>query len=100
MIVALTARMKLFGTKLKPIIGAQPPKKKIDVINDNANMLPYSAKKNSAKAIDEYSMLYPATISASASGRSKGVRLVSAKAAIKKIMANGKQGTMYQTADC
>jgi len=51
-------------------------------------MLLYSAKKNIAKAIDEYSTLYPATISASASGKSNGALLVSAKTEIKKNYKN------------
>jgi hypothetical protein len=41
-------------------------------------MLPYSAKKKRAKAIEEYSTLYPATSSASASGKSNGDLFVSA----------------------
>jgi len=53
-------------------------------------MFPYSAKKNIAKVIEEYSALYPATISASASGKSKGVLLVSAKEQIKKQKKHGK----------
>jgi hypothetical protein len=63
-------------------------------------MFPYSAKKNIAKIIDEYSTLYPATSSASASGRSKGVLLVSATIEIKKIRASGNKGKMYQTVVC
>jgi hypothetical protein len=63
-------------------------------------MFPYSAKKNSAKAIAEYSMLYPATISASDSGKSNGVRFVSAKIAIPKIKATGNIGKTYHTIDC
>jgi len=42
----------------------QPPKNKIAVIMDNHSILLYSAKKNIANVIDEYSTLYPATISA------------------------------------
>lgn len=62
-------------------------------------MLPYSALKNKAKVIELYSMLYPATISASASGLSNGVRFVSASDAIKKIAAKGMHGITYQS-DC
>jgi hypothetical protein len=52
-------------------------------------ILPYSPKKNIAKIIDEYSTLYPATNSASASGKSNGARLVSATMDIKKRMNDG-----------
>jgi hypothetical protein len=45
-------------------------------------MLPYSARKKAAKRSEEYSTLKPETSSASASGRSKGVLLVSARATI------------------
>jgi hypothetical protein len=72
----------------------------VAVTNDNENILPYSAKKNNAKVIELYSILYPATISASASGKSKGVRFVSAKLAMKKITASGKHGTINQIDFC
>jgi len=52
-------------------------------------------EKNIAKIIEEYSTLYPATSSASASGRSNGDRLVSANIEIKKITAQGSNGTIY-----
>ena len=58
-------------------------------------ILPYSPRKNIAKIMEEYSMLYPATNSASASGRSNGVRFVSAIIAIKKIIARVKSGKTY-----
>jgi hypothetical protein len=41
-------------------------------------MLAYSARKNSAKAMPEYSTWKPATISDSPSATSNGARLVSA----------------------
>jgi hypothetical protein len=59
--------------------------------------LPYSPKKNIANKIEEYSTLYPATSSASASGKSKGERFVSAKIEIKKIKDKGNKGKIYQT---
>jgi hypothetical protein len=59
-------------------------------------MLEYSPKKNSAKVIEEYSVLYPDTSSASASGKSKGARFVSAKIDIKKTINNGYKGMQYQ----
>ena len=55
-------------------------------------MLLYSAKKNNAKVIDEYSTLKPATSSASASGRSKGARFVSASNEIKNTIHVGSNG--------
>jgi len=59
-------------------------------------MLLYSAKKNKAKVIDEYSTLNPATSSASASGKSNGARFVSASSEIKKITHIGNSGTQNQ----
>jgi hypothetical protein len=74
----------------------QPPKKKIVDKVLISIILPYSAKKNSAKAIAEYSTLYPATSSASASGKSNGALLVSAKLVITKISQIGNNGNIYQ----
>jgi len=53
--VALIATANVFGTN--QIIESQPPKKKAEPRNESENILPYSAKKNRAKAIDEYSLL-------------------------------------------
>ena len=63
-------------------------------------ILLYSAKKNMAKMIEEYSTLYPATNSASASGRSKGVRFVSAIIEMKKIKEIGARGKINQAVFC
>ena len=49
-------------------------------------MLQYSAMKKAANFIDEYSTWKPATSSFSASGKSKGTRLVSANAQIMYTM--------------
>jgi hypothetical protein len=46
--------------------------------------------------MEEYSTLYPATNSASASGKSNGARFVSANAAIKKINHKGNNGKINQ----
>ena len=62
-----------------------PPKKRTTIISDAAATLAYSAKKNIPNRIEEYSVLYPATNSCSASGKSKGVLLFSASDAIKNI---------------
>ena len=55
-------------------------------------ILLYSARKNSANPIAEYSTLYPDTSSASASGRSNGCRFVSARVVTKKIIRIGSSG--------
>ena len=62
----------------------QEPKKKKTNKKEFTNILVYSAKKKMAKFIAEYSTLYPATNSASASGKSNGILLVSAKIIMKK----------------
>ena len=83
------------GIQLKiamSIGGSQPPRKKMAAMPDISSMLAYSPKKNRAKVMAEYSVWYPATNSASASGRSKGARLVSARAEMKKITAIGNNG--------
>lgn len=56
----------------------------------------YSAKKNMTNGIALCSVKNPATNSDSASGKSKGVLLVSASADKKKIRNNGSSGTMNQ----
>ena len=73
-----------------------PAKKKITNKLDINKMLAYSPKKNAANIIAEYSTLYPATNSASASGKSKGALLVSAKIEIKKIIEIGNKGKINQ----
>lgn len=52
----------------------------------------YSARKNRAKPILEYSILKPETSSDSASGKSKGGLFVSAKIVTKKIKKRGESG--------
>jgi len=86
------------GVSFKLTAGIDQPPKKASAANvDIKIMLQYSAKKNMAKIIAEYSTLYPATNSASASGKSKGALFVSAKDEIKKIIKIGKSGQMNQT---
>ena len=83
-----------FGNK---IVGAShPPKKQIAMITESHSILLYSAKKNKANVIAEYSTLKPATSSASASGRSNGARLVSARSEIKKTIQVGSKGRQNQ----
>ena len=64
------------------------------------NIFAYSPKKNNANPIAEYSTLYPDTNSASASGKSKGCRFVSAKIDTQKMRNKGNIGTIYQTIFC
>jgi hypothetical protein len=70
----------------------QPPKN-IMTVNVLISIIePYSAKKNNANPILAYSTLKPETSSLSASGKSNGARLVSAKIEIKNIKNRGKNG--------
>ena len=55
----------------------QPPRNSVVASADTVAMLMYSARKNIAYFIDEYSVRKPATSSPSASGRSNGARFVS-----------------------
>jgi hypothetical protein len=83
-----------------PGLGLHPPLNLTDVKVDIKIMFPYSPKKNKAKAIAEYSTLYPETNSASASGKSKGCRFVSAKIETKNLLLIGNSGTAYHTSRC
>ena len=74
-----------------------PPMKRMAVNADIRTMLQYSARKKKTKIIPLCSVKNPATSSDSASGRSKGVRLVSARTDIKKIINRGKSGTKNHT---
>lgn len=75
-----------------------PPKNRIAVSVLISTILQYSARKKKTKIMDECSVKKPATSSDSASGRSNGVRFVSARAEIKKIIARGSRGTTNHTA--
>ena len=55
----------------------QPPRNSVTASAETVVMLMYSARKNMANFIEEYSVMWPATISPSPSGRSNGIRLVS-----------------------
>lgn len=77
-----------------------PPKNKMAVNVDISTILQYSARKKNTKIIPECSVKNPATNSLSASGKSKGVRLVSARAEIKNIMNSGSNGTTNHTLCC
>jgi len=71
----------------------QSSTKKNNTIKEHiSKILVYSARKNNTNPTAEYSTLYPATNSDSASGRSKGTRLVSAKAETTNKKKEGKKG--------
>ena len=55
----------------------QPPRNRVAASAETVVMLTYSASMNIAKRSEEYSVWNPPTSSPSASGRSKGARLVS-----------------------
>ncbi len=59
-----------------------PPSHSVTAIDDTASIAAYSARKNSDQRKPLYSVWKPATSSDSASGRSKGARLVSATIAM------------------
>src|SRR5256885_14811294 len=63
---------------------SHPPRKSVVMTADIVAIDMYSDMKKSANFIDEYSVWYPATNSASASAKSNGSRLVSANADTKK----------------
>src|SRR6187551_1237615 len=68
---------------------SQPPKKNTAVSVEINSMFAYSARKNSANAMPEYSTWKPATISDSPSATSNGARLVSATPEMKYTMNSG-----------
>src|SRR5579871_4551830 len=78
------------GTKFEPAdagqSGSHPPRNSVVVMAQTVTILEYSAMKKAANFMLLYSVWKPATNSFSASGRSKGTRLVSAKAAMTKRM--------------
>jgi len=74
-----------------------PPKKNKLVTVLIKIIFAYSPIKNRAKPTAEYSTLYPATNSASASGKSNGGLFVSANAEIKNNSAKGHKGMQNHT---
>jgi hypothetical protein len=77
--------------------GNHPPKKSKTVSKEIRIILAYSEIKKRAKVIPEYSTLKPETSSDSPSVRSKGARLVSARAETKNMMKAGNNGIINQT---
>ena len=84
----------------KPTGGSQPPKNNKVVIAPIRMICAYSAKKNIANVIAEYSVLNPETSSDSPSAMSKGARFVSARAETKNIPKAGKSGMANQISSC
>jgi hypothetical protein len=72
----------------------------MEVRTDIRIICPYSARKNKAKTIAEYSTLNPETNSDSPSAKSKGALFVSAKAETKNIIKAGKRGNIKYISFC
>src|SRR6187200_2959592 len=77
--------------------GSQPPRNRIVVRAHISTTATYSPRKNSRNGVDEYSIIWPATSSDSASTRSKGGRLVSASAEMKNTMNIGNSASQCQS---
>src|SRR5512142_2171071 len=75
---------------------SQPARNMTEVNAAIRIMLAYSARKNSAKPMPEYSVWKPATSTDSSSARSNGARLVSATPARKYTTNIGNKGMKYQ----
>src|SRR5467141_3039780 len=87
------------GTQLVTALSqgaCQPPKNITTVSALMRIMFMYSARKNSAKVMPEYSTMWPATISDSPSTTSKGARLVSATPETKYTTSIGRSGSQFQ----
>ena len=74
----------------------QPPKNIRAMIAHMSHTAINSPIINNKNGVDEYSTWYPATNSASASGKSKGGLFVSARADMKNKNTIGKCGNQYQ----
>src|SRR3954470_10938639 len=75
---------------------SHPPRNRIVPIAHMVAMATYSPSMNSIYGVEPYSTMKPATSSDSASTRSNGGRLVSAKAETKKMTNIGSSGSQYQ----
>ncbi len=64
---------------------SQPPRNNVVATDETTIMFAYSARKNSANRMPLYSVWKPPVSSCSASGMSKGARLVSARLPMMKI---------------
>src|SRR6476620_11445533 len=91
----MTPGIQVKGAKLNG--GSQPPRNRIVVRAHISTTATYSPRKNSRNGVDEYSIIWPATSSDSASTRSKGGRLVSASAEMKNTMNIGNSASQCQS---
>src|SRR5919106_1413320 len=88
------------GTQVKGATlsgGSQPPRNRIVVSAHMVVIATYSPSMNKRYGVEEYSTMYPATSSDSASGKSKGGRLVSASAETKNTMNIGNNASQCQS---
>ena len=76
--------------------GSHPPRNNKVASAQTMNKFTNSARKKAANLKPLYSILNPATISDSASGISKGVLLISAREAVKKIGDTKISGTHHR----
>src|SRR5262245_1181475 len=76
--------------------GSQPPRNRMVAIAHIGRMAMYSPRKNNRNGVAEYSTAKPATSSDSASTRSNGGRLVSARADTKNTTNIGNNHSQYQ----
>ena len=74
----------------------QPPRNIVVASAETVVMLTYSASMNIANFSDEYSVWKPPTSSPSASGRSKGARLVSPTIEVTYTRNDGSSRNTYQ----
>src|SRR4051812_15081001 len=77
--------------------GSHPPRNSVVTTDETTIMFAYSARKKSAKRMPLYSVWKPPVSSCSASGRSNGARLVSARPPINTRPNAIGCAKMYQT---
>src|SRR4028118_2105631 len=97
--LALMTNQTMPGTQVKGANGigeSQPPRNRMVPSAHMVMMATYSPSMNMRNGVEEYSTMYPATSSDSASGRSKGGRFVSAMAEMKNTTHIGKSGGQDQ----
>src|SRR5919107_6419167 len=79
---------------------SHPPKNRVVTMAHTVTTFEYSAMKKKENFMALYSVWYPAISSDSASGMSKGSRLVSAKPEIRKMKNERNSGSTYQSPSC
>src|SRR5215831_9196305 len=95
----LSTNQTIPGTQVKggsATGGSQPPRNRIAAIAHIVVMATYSPSMNNRYGVEPYSTMKPATSSDSASTRSNGGRLVSARAEMKNTMNIGNRGSQNQ----